>query len=92
MEAIVAQLEDRQGCERRRERNALDSHCTEEWEHADLFTFDVADAPTVVPPGRGNGPPLPVPASDDLSDTLYRTFFYPVPASDDPKAAPGATR
>lgn len=40
---IVAQLEDRQGCETSRQRKAT-THCTDEWKHADLVTFDVAEA------------------------------------------------
>ena len=42
VEGIVAQLEDRQGCETNRQRKAP-THSTDEWEHADLVTFAVAE-------------------------------------------------
>ena len=56
--AIVAQLEDRQGCERRpgRDRGTSTTHCTDEWEHADLFTFEVA-AEAPVSPWHSDPPP-----------------------------------
>lgn len=49
VEGIVVQLEDRQGCETKREREASTTPCTDEWEHADLVTFDIAEEAAVSP-------------------------------------------
>lgn len=66
VEGIVAQLEDRQGCETTRERGVSTTHCTEEWKHADLVTFDVAEeAP--VSPWHSEPPPQ---AQDDGTTTV----------------------
>lgn len=42
VDGVVALLEDRQGCERRRDRGSATTHCTDEWKHADLVTFEAA--------------------------------------------------
>ena len=65
VESVVAQLEDRQGCDTRLEKKYRATPCTDEWRHADLFTLEVADEAPVSP--WPSDPPPPPPAEEDAN-------------------------